>query len=187
MAIDWFSVVQLDRMFILTGSYGAPNTTWTLPDSVVDNTLDKIVLGPDFGSSFGQIIDVLSSVSGTVTAAGDYSAGDVAIGRTFPMSVEMTRPFVRDGNGFADPDAFVGIRQFTASYVNTGALQLRSSMTQRSDRTKSIDVDPIQGGQLKAWFNGRADLNRLFIENNSPKPSVVPSVEYIVDYEPRMG
>lgn len=182
----WYDVVHLDRQMILTGTFGGVNTTWTMP--VTDETVDTIILGPDFGANAGKILAPTDVSATTVTLAGDYSAGPVVIGRSFTMSVELTRPYRRDYNGIADVQARITIRQVTAQYHNTGYLKLRASMNNRTDRTKEIDVDPLDTrGYIKAWFNGNAENMRLFIESTKPKPCTVTALEYIVDYSPMRG
>lgn len=181
----WYDVVHLDRQMILTGVYAAGNTTWTMP--ITDETIDTIILGPDFDDA-GKILSPDDVTTDTVTLAGDYSDGPVVIGRSFTMSVELTRPYRRDYNGIADVQARMTLRQMTAQYHNTGNLRLRASMNNRTDRIKELDVDPIDvRGYIKAWFSGNAELMRLFIESTKPKPCTVTALEYILDYEPRRG
>ena len=187
MTISWYALNHLDRQFILTGSYdsGADETTWTLP--VTDNTVDTIILGPDFQEA-GDIVGPDSVSGNTVKKDGDWSDGEVAIGRAYTMSIELTRPYIQDRNGNADTDAWVQIRQVVATFHNTGALTIRTSMLNRNDRKREMDVDPIDArGQLTAWHNGNAFEARTFIESYSPKPCTVIGVEFTVDYAPRRG
>jgi len=182
----WYDIVMLDRMVIKTGSLAGSDTQWTLGFN--DDGLDAIVLGPDFGANAGDIITPSSNSSGTVQFDGtDYTAGPVAIGRLYTMAAELTRPYVRDFNGIADFDAWLTLRQITAEHRNTGQYRFRATYPNRADRTKELDVDPLEDGFLKAWFNGRAKETRMFIESTSAKPCTITALEWIVDYVPRMG
>lgn len=186
---EWYSVVHLDRIVVLTGVYSSPNTTWTLP--FTDNTLDTIVLGPDFSADAGSILEPDSNSGGSVVLAGDYSAGEVVIGRSFGMSIELTRPYFRDDRGRAALDAFLAIQRVIASYHQTGALDIRIHYPSFSslvpDHTESLDVDPIvERGTLIAWPGGQAEDMKVFLENATPKPSTIPSIELICEYTSRI-
>lgn len=185
---EWYSVVHLDRMVEVTGVYSSPNTTWTLP--FTDDTLDTIVLGPDFVADFGDILEPDSNSGGSVVLAGDYSDGPVVIGRGYTMSVELTRPYFRDAQGRARVDAFLNIQRIIAAYHKTGALDIRAThpdISIVSDRTESLDIDPIkERGVLTMWLGSRADDVKVFLENRTPKPSTVASVEMICDYASRV-
>lgn len=181
----WYDVVMLDRLVVKTGSLSGSDTQWTLGFN--DDSLDTIVLGPDF-SSPGDIVTIDSNSSGTVQVDGqDLTTGDVAIGRSYTMAVELTRPYVRDFNGVADFDAYLTIRQIIGQHRNTGQYRFRSVYPNRSDRTKALDVDPVEDGYLRAWLNGRAKDTRMFLEATSAKPATITGLEWIVDYVPRMG
>ena len=92
--------IFLDRQLTLTGSYSSPSTTWTIP--FVDATVDTIVLGAAHGTNAGLILTPDSNVGQAVKVTGDYSAGTATVGRMFTMTVELSRPFVRDAQGTAD-------------------------------------------------------------------------------------
>jgi len=187
LAINWYSIVYLDRLMVLTGAYGGANTVWTL--SVADSSIDTVVLGPAFGANFGKIV-ALDSVAGTAaTALGvNYSAGACALGRSYTKSVELTRPYVRDRDGQADFDAWLQVKRVSVSFRNTAALKIRSVNPGRSDRTVEMDIDPIvEQGVKRAWLNGSANDMRMFVENDTPKPSTISAVEYDALYSPRMA
>jgi hypothetical protein len=179
MATNWYDVVHLDRRREVTGTYVNPTTTWTL--GFTDNTLNAIVLGPDFGTDFGKIVTPATNSGGTVTFAANYSAGEVMIGRLFTMSTKLTRPYNRrQGDGRAEVAAFLSIQRVHAPYHNTGALDVRADFPDISivpARTESIDVDPI---------TKRGEDVDIYIENATAKPCTVPSIELIVDYASRV-
>ena len=181
----WYDLVHLDRMMVKSGSLSGSNTVWTL--DTTDNTLNAIVLGPDFGADGGKILTSgFTNSGGTVTYSGtNYTAGEVAIGRQYTMSIELSRPYYRDGNGHADFDAWLGIRYITALYHNAGYLKIKTTMPGRTDRTKTHDVDPVDArGHVRAWHNGNSELIVTTLENDNPKPCTVTAVEWVADYLP---
>jgi hypothetical protein len=181
---NWFDILHLDRFVEVTGTYSNPTTTWNI--GFTDNTLDAIVLGPDFGASFGDIITPATNSNGVVTFAADHSAGEVIIGRLFPMTVELSREYVRDVNSTAYLDNRATLRELVAMYHQTGALTLKRTMTGRADATVVLDEDPIiERGTLKARFNGDLDQMTLYIQNNTAKPCTIVSLEYILNHRPR--
>ena len=96
---DWEYLPHLDNRVDLTGVHAAGTTTWTL--TVPDEHLDVAVLGPDFGDDAGTVVELTKVTSVSYTAAGDYSAGDAALGREFTMNLELSRPYVRARDGAA--------------------------------------------------------------------------------------
>lgn len=184
--IEWYSLVHLDRMFVLTGVHAGGVTTWTLP--VADETLDTIVLGPDFGDDAGKIVAPDSVVGTAVTLAGDHTAGDVAIGRSYVMSVELSRPYQRDAEGNADITALLLVRQVSAMMHNAGAGDIRITDPLRDEHLVGFDVDPIARRKLlTSQGGGNAEDIRIFLENRTPKPSTFTAVEIRGDHEPRLG
>lgn len=188
----WPYRIHLDRQVeIALGTFAAgPNeTTWILP--YLDNTVDAIVLGPDFTTP-GTILTPTSvaTVGGVtnVKAAGDQTAGEVTIGRKFNMKVELTRPFRRDRNGQAVIDARLTTRKIVTPHSNTGAYKIKSTLPLRADREVAFDVLPIDArGSVTAWHNGDAEEQVNTLENDSPKPSIINGVEYDTDFDPRRG
>jgi len=184
----WFDIVNLDRRFVLTGVHAAGTTTWTLPSSVVDTTLDTIVLGPDFGTAAGTILTAVSAggTPSTFTVAGSYGAGNSVLGRGYTASCELTRPFVTDRDGNPDTDAYVGLISLSATLHNTGSARIRWVRSGRAERTRTFDQDPLaQRATLLEWLGGPADETQVFIESTSPKPFTVTGIEWTVDYTPR--
>ena len=183
----WYDIVHLDRIVSLTGVHSGGTTTWTLPFN--DNTLDTIVLGPSFGSTLhGSILTPTTNTGTSVTLTGDYSAGPVVIGRGFTKSIELTRPFVRDAQDTADPEAYLTTRKLVARYQNTGYVKIKTTQANRSDREVEYDPATIdRRGDLIAWHNGNAETLRHFLQNDNPKPSTVSMIEFTVDYAPREG
>lgn len=181
--------VRLDRRACVTGVYDPDGgwTTFELP--YIDYTVNRIVLSDDFGGQAGTVYQI-DWIEGNVAYVydADLSGGTVAVGRLYPMVVELTRPFVLDRQERPDVDAWVTQRQLTARYEDTGDLTLLCSMRGRqSPFVRSVQSRTLRNGDLKAWFRGNTEDQRLFIQSLDPRPTKVVWLEHVVDYEPRMS
>lgn len=181
-------IVHLDRQFELTGVESGGTTTWTLPDSLTDATIDSIVLGPDFGSNSGAV-KTPDTAGATVTLAGDWSDGECKLGRAYTMSVELSQPYVRDFNGLAIPSGRLQVRRVTTIHHNSRDYSIRANMRARStDRTKTFSVTTTdEDGELTAWRGGNSDDLKLFIENATARPCTISAIEYLVEHSDRRG
>lgn len=190
--------VKLDRRSCLgTGVYSAidDETTWTLP--INDDSFDTIVLSDDHGSAAGTELTSLTIDDQVdpyeVTVSGDYSAGDVVIGISMTARAQLTRPFIRNRNGQAYSDAYVGVKKVTTAHdsgtQDQGKYQIRTSMPNRSDRTKIFNRDrrAEEAGRFPAWMNGNAATMDIYLENNGARPFTITSVEFLCDATRRQG
>ena len=186
---DWPYVVHLDRLIEATGTFAAGTgyTTWSL--GLTDATIDTAVLGPDFTTP-GTVITV-ATVPGDATkvrALGDYTAGEVRLGRSYTMTLELSRPFVRDRNGTAQMGGVLQVRKIIATHQNTGAYTLTRAMTDRADKSVEFEPDDIEEfGIVQAWLNGNSEDAQWLITSDSPKPVAIASVEYHTDFAARAG
>ena len=175
-------VVRLDRRYELLGVYSAGVTTWTLP--VEDPAVDTIVLGDQFEAS-GLWYPPDSNSGTSITLAGRFDYGLCVLGHAYDMNVELTRPFHRDQNGTPNLKAWLTLRAATFAHHNTGYYEVLSQMTSRADRSRVFSFAYQPGeefGTLTANFNGRCDDNRLFVLNNTPRPSVISAIDYHCDF-----
>lgn len=94
-------LVRLDRKCEVTGVYdsGTNVTTFTLPyTESTDNPL-TVVLGPDFTGRGGLPIEGgLRPTTSTLTLSGDFSAGEVYIGKPFEAKYTFSPFYVRTGD-----------------------------------------------------------------------------------------
>ncbi len=184
---NWPYRVCLDRKHIITGSYSAGNdeTTWTLPSA--DPGVDAIVLGPDFGASAGQILTP-DDVSGTdVTISGDYSAGDVCIGRNFLGQVTLSEQSHRDRNGEADLDGMLLLRKMIVRHTDAGDYQVRVSSENRDDLVSVFsapDGTLESRGKLELRPSLEADQATITIEMPTARPATIGRIQFIGDYVP---
>lgn len=189
MACEFTWPPRLDRRVCVTGVYDSIMdwTTWTLP--FIDGTVNRIVLSDCFGAMSNAVIrpDWISRNVIYVYDL-DLSAGPAAIGRLYPASIELTKPYVRDSEGKADVDARVTNRQLTTSHFETKAYQHAVAIERRAEvRRRDFSSLERTDGTLKSWVNGDMNEQRQFIIGQTPEPFTVTGVEHVVDYSPRMG
>lgn len=187
---NWYDVINLDRRFVLTGVFSGGTTTWTLPGSVVDTTLDTVVLGTGFGTSAGDIVTVTSAggTPSTYTATGSYGGAAAVLGRAYTTSIELSKPYVMDRAGVADINGRVRVNKIIAHLHNSGEANIRWSLPNRADVTKAYDVDPIvERATLTAWPGGTGDDITAYIESYGPKPFTLSAVEWDGIYQPRVN
>ncbi len=186
--INFQYAVHLDRKFTLQGVLNGADTEWTLP--ITDDTLDLIVLSDDFGSLLkGTTLTVEASdhTANVISLTGTYTDGPVTIGRTYQMSIELTKPYRKDRNNVADLDGFTSIINIVAAHHATGPYDLRRTLPGRTDSTKTFT--PATGsfteavGTLRAWFNGNARDMQVFIESTNATPVNVAGVKFVIDHE----
>lgn len=177
----WAYAVHGDRRVKLTGVHSAGTTTWTLPNNLGGNgsTLTKAVLGPAFGASSGTVVTLTGYGATTVSVSGDYSAGDAVLCRDFSVSVELSRPFVRDQGGAPLIADLLDIETIVVRYTNTSSFGLTTMQTNRADRTRNVDngVTPASG-KLATMLNGEADAMSLSINDTTVRPLTISGIHY---------
>ena len=161
--VTW--VPQIDQRTVLTGVYnsGTDLTTWT---TVWDNNDDvEIITG---GSGFatglkGARLTINSyTAATTVTVKGDWSAGPSYVGRPYTMSVELSRPYARDGQGVADVNGNVKLQRAIFNFTRSGYFK--------------VSVDPVFSRDVKDYeFTGRV-LGRA--DNTVGEAVIVPEGQF---------
>lgn len=183
----WELPVRLDNRFQATGIYdaGTGKTTWTFPDSMTWLIVDTGVKGPDFGADEGEEFDVESASSTTVTATGDYSAGECYIGRKYTMNVTLSQPYMRDRDGSAILDAVLLLVKLVTNHQNTGPYTIR--VVQPLSRSRDVAFAPPSGltqdeGVKQVHLLGNAKDTTVSIRATGPTPVAIATAEYEVTY-----
>ena len=185
----WDYPVRLDNRVTKTGVYAGGWTTWTL--DVPDATLDTAVLGPAFGSSAGTVLSLNRVHASAYKTAGDYSAGDVQLGRGYTMRAVLSRPYIRSEDGSTILDGTVRIHKFITNHKDTGEYTLQVEHTRRaSSKTRSKTFTPTfdliePEGSFQMLVKGRAVDATLSISSTSPKPCIITAAEYVCSWSPR--
>lgn len=169
-------VVNADRTFSgLSGAFAVGNTTWTLP--FTDNTINRVV------KSDGTIY-VATSSGGTVTVTGvDLSASTVLIGRSYDMSVELSRAYRRDVNGVADIGTEVDHRETVIRYSNSGDFTFTTTETNTVSRAvnTSITAGTVASGEFRVDNVGNSKTITNTITSSDCRPVNISSIQYAVE------
>lgn len=189
--------VHLDRRYQLTGTYGAGNTTWTLP--FADPFANCLVVGEthaDTGKFYTKVgTTEVSGQTGTFTVSGatvtitgiDYSSIPCVIGTLYTMSLYPTRPFSVDSTGAPDPVARVQVHGLDVSYHLSAGFDVVRTMTGRTSATRSFVATgaPTNTGVYRALLNGNTKDATWYIQSTSPKRVVIPSIYFHTDANDR--
>lgn len=174
--------IHMDRIMLLTGSYnsGTGLTTWTLPDSLSDTSINRAVETTS-GITPGNVVNVTSAGT-TVTATGDYSAASMYLGRSFTSSVTLTRPYIRDERGIADTNLGLLQQRMILSHKDTGAY----SVTVARDYGSSVSFPfttptTIATGLFQAWALGDWDRMTVSISTTGVLGMNITGIQYVVD------
>lgn len=133
--------VYLDRKVYLTGVYNSTTkkTTWTLPNADSVNVYN-VVMGGDWGTKAGTLIQTQKTSSTTLEATGDFSAFECAVGVPFTMRYRFSELYLKD----ADKSA-----------VTNGRLMLRNMKVDFSDTAYFRgEVTPHLRDKASYTFNG---------------------------------
>ena len=156
-----FSPALDARVTLTGGSFAGGNTTWTLPGSVSDSTLDRVVAN-------GIVYTTTRPSATQIRVSGvDLSAGSHVGGRSFASSVELSRPYLRNIEGFADLSANTTLREFTFAFQNSGDFVIRAVTPLRADRTRtfSAPAGTVSTGQITFWISGDPEQTKVFLES----------------------
>lgn len=183
--MGWPYQVCIDRVTLLTGVHAGGTTTWTVPYK--DETLNSVVLGPDFGSLAGTIVTVTgASLSGSttlVTATGNYSGGVAAVGRTYTSRLRLVRPKLKDNRGIATIGTNLWLEEINPVFQDVGSVTFRRSMSGVTDTEQTIEETSngiFASAEGNLLFNGAIDDLTIYVESDSPKPFTLCSMEYFV-------
>lgn len=192
----WAYAIHLDRQITLTGTYNAGGnyTEFTMPTGFpgAGSTLNHMVLGPAFGvnsgKEYGPLADNVLSftyASTYIRVTGDYSAGEVVLGRFYTMSAEPTQPFVRDQNGKADRLSSLGVKRLIVGYVDSGSFTVSIAYPSPGPTTTTTTFTPTdmtETGELNARVYGRAEAITPTITSANAKPVTITGIQWIADY-----
>ncbi len=188
---------HVDKKIVMTGTYSSTTklTSFVLP--FVDDNMDTVILGEQWGDKKGQMISSTTTTSGgttKVTISGDYSTYPVILGKSYSMSVQLTRPFVKDENQIVI-QGNVQIKTIDLLFKDTSTFKVEISQSGRPTKTRKFNAakygSAIFGqpstkdfGRFRAQVFGPADDTVISLKNDTPFPSLFTSLEYIVNFVP---
>jgi len=171
--------VRLDRRVSLLGVHSAGTTTWTLGDqygtTFTDATINSVIL------STGAALAVTSGGGGTtVSAAGNYSASALTLGRSYNLDITLSEPFVRYTGGLASLTSRPVIASMGIRTRRNGDFTVRRKYVNR-ELTQSF-ADP--SGYLatertwRVYQIGPAGDCKVFLSSGSAYPVSIQAVEF---------
>lgn len=183
--------IHLDRQIPMasgTGSFGAGVTTWTLPGSLNDTTLNAAVT-----TTGAQL--VLTSAGGgtTVTTPGNFSAVAVTLGRSYTFSIKLTEPFPTDLQARIDytrtPELGLKMLQqhMNIVHASSGAYDV---VIAYELSTSTFSFAPATGfteraGRFCAWASGDLSRAAITIQSSAATPVTITSYSQRGDWAPR--
>lgn len=186
--------VSMDRQVKITGTYDNLTglTTWTTPYPHLN--LSRIVLSTDFPVGLiGEVLNVSYPTDNTITAFGDFSAGEAIIGQVFNSLVTMSRLYPRDPQNMRATitSGRFQVRNITFNFKDTGYFQVGVAPIFRNTKTYSftgrvvgsgsnrIGIPAIaELGSFKVPVMSKADGVTITVSNTSEKPFNITSVDY---------
>lgn len=186
----WAYAIHMDRQIVATGTYTAIGnyTEFALPTGFngFGSTLNRVVLGPAFGSDSGDALSISAYGSTYVRVTGDYDAGPVVIGRYYTTEMEFTRPYLRDEQGRAERSAGLVVKRIVSGYVESGDFSTSVAYTQPGPSTVTTTFTPTtntpESGDLSAPVYGRADQITVTITSESAMPLTITGIQWLADY-----
>ena len=179
----------LDQRAKITGVYssGTNLTTWT---TTWDNEGDaEIILGPDFDVP-GQQLIVAYPTANTMTAIGDWSAGDAYCGRPYTMTVELSRIYIREDNA-PILNGRLQLTDVTLLVEKTGYYKLQvTSDGGRDVKSETFEGKVLGGGAVvsdasvqdadsqRHIIHSRGEDTKIEILNDTAAPSVITSLQW---------
>ena len=189
----------IDRRQAVTGTYDSGTNLTTFEHGSIDPTITTLVLGRDFGADAGSVLIGTAIAAGTgskLTLPGQLDYGPVYMGRPYEMSVQHSRPYVKDGNDEPVINGRLQLVKLSVNHRNSGYYSVRVEQDGKDDRETKLapyrtgvallgvlDID--DSGELSAWVRGGSDSTRVFIENDSPLPSIITGLEFAGEFTRR--
>lgn len=174
-------VVNTDRTFAgLSGTFGGANTTFTLPGGLVDNTINRVV------KSDGTVYTA-TSVAGVVTVSGQNLAGaTVLIGRSYDLSVQLSRAHARNQDGTARLGTEVDHRETVYRLTNSGDITVTTTGSAAAATTSRVASTAVPAGTLDSFefrvnHPGNAKTLTNTITSSDCRPVTISSIDYAVE------
>lgn len=187
--------VAMDRQVNITGVYDSATnlTTWTTPYEHQNRS--SIVLSTDFpAGQVGEVLNVSYPSNTTITAVGDYSAGDAIIGEVFQSSIVLSNLYPRDPNNLriAITSGRFQLRNIAFNFKTTGFFKVEITPEFRQPITfqftgrivgsgnSKVGVAPVEDlGQFRVPVRANAAGVKIRVYNDTEKPFNITSIDYV--------
>ena len=193
--------VRLDRKTEVTGVYdsGTNTTTWTMPYEDAGDI--AIVRGPAFTGLGLEIGGTTRPSDSTIAATGDWSAGDVILGKNYNQHIRLSQQVLRVADGgteVAIQDSSLVINTFFLDYSDTGyfvsTVTDKRTGDQQSQQTFNgriigspnnvIGEAPLDSGSESFDVNYNAGDVNIDITNDKFVPASFVSAHWEGTYQP---
>ena len=189
--------IHLDRQIPMasgTGTYsgGTGKTTWTLPGSLNDATINAGVTATT-GTQF-----TVTGLGTTCTAVGDFSGTTVTLGRSYQFSLKLTEPYPTDLQAKVDytrtPELGLKMLQQRMDIVHASSGAYDVVATWEAGTTGSysqtFSFTPASGsteraGKFCAWASGDLSRATITIQSSAATPVTICSFTQRGDWAPR--
>lgn len=189
-------LVLLDRKTEVTGVFdsGTNLTTWTLPYEFSGTV--HVVLGTSFTGKVGQLVTSPSRPTNTtVTATGDFSAGNSFIGIPYTYKYTFSEQFLRDASLNPVRDGRLMIKHMNLNYTDSGFFtvdvtpKFRDTNTniftgQRLGSNLTVGTVNLLTGAFRFPIFSDAKGVTIEIKNDSHLPCVFQSAEWTALFHP---
>jgi len=182
--------LHIDRQMELTGTYngGTGLTTWTLPTSLSDTTINSIVLRT------GSTVTVLAAAGTTVTATGDYHSSAATLGRSYSMSITLSEPYPADYQAKVDyqrtPEP--GLKMLARKVATVHALSGSYSVAcDHEHHTSTFTFTPPNSaltqasGHYTAWAMADMSRDTIRITSSAVTPTTIAGLVFHGDWSVR--
>ncbi|MAK72036.1 MAG: hypothetical protein CMF19_08340 [Idiomarinaceae bacterium] len=186
--------ICLDQQTKVTGSYNSATdvTTWTTP--YLHNSKAAVILSTDFPTGkVGERLTVSYPTTTTITANGDFSAGQAVIGLPFEQEVQLSKLFVRERTNTSRTitSGRLQLRRLQVNFQETGFFQIKVTPSFRDEQTFTFNgrrvgfgdnlvgtVAIADSGHFAAPLQVDASTSVIKITNDTEKPMTITSIDY---------
>lgn len=188
---------HVDKKVVVTGTYSAATKTTSFVPPFEDDEMDTVILGDQWVDKRGQVISSETTTGGgttTLTVSGDYSAHPVILGKSYEMSVQLTRPFIKDENQIV-VQGNVQIKTIDMLFKDTTTFNVEVTPSGRPAKIRKFNAarwgssvfgqsSTEEFGRFRTQVFGSAADTVIMLKNNTAFPSLFTSLEYIVNFVP---
>ncbi len=188
---------HMDKKVVVTGTYDPATKLTSFVPPFEDDEMDTVILGEQWIDKKGQVLSsTTTTASGTttLTVSGDFSAEPAILGKSYEMSSQLTRPFIKDENQIV-VQGNVQIKTIDLLFKDTTTFTIEVTPSGRPTKTRKFNAaswgSAVYGqsstqefGRYRTQIFGSAADTAITLKNNTPFPSLFTSLEYIVNFVP---
>jgi hypothetical protein len=171
-----------------TGTFSAPNTTWTLPYSVATDGSEgtvQVVL------SDGTVLTATRPTATTVRVTGDYSATAVTIGLRYEFKGELSTIYLRNadytGIPKADSRKRLQLQRVRFTHEDSYKYDVLVQGTERSQATYPFSSSSADSSDHSAPVLSNNELVTISIQSLYPLPVWITGMEWEGIFKARVG